>query len=147
MKLTPEQVAIKRSFRKNMLIHWRHGVQCYRVLFEVAKEMKWDDTFRDFGPDYDEIYRRISVIPSIGFIHPQSPCSRWLAVHYPKTSNAMFDGATDDEALAIWKKEKRVVIENRAFSSAKRTERRRCKTTHFVEARKLDKKHDWNTVK
>lgn len=84
-------------------------------------------------------------------MNPQSlAVTHYLAAFYPKTSDALYNGASKDEAYRILLSEKKIKADHsKAF--VLRPEVRKsdidAARTIFIRARSLDKKHDWHTVK
>jgi hypothetical protein len=78
--------------------------------------------------------------------------STYLAAWYPKTSAALFDGASKDAAYAILLSEKKQKINANQRKSAgasndAKKELMKAKAVKFIHLRELSKKHDWKTVK
>ena len=149
MILTPEQVAIRRVFRTSVLKHWRTSFYMTAVVGDVADSINGAILpleGKDFFVHMNEV---LGGIPSIGKFFWKSQVRAWLASHYPRTSQALFDGKTDEEVMTVWNKEKRTAIARKRdadrieFTRDKKVER----STKFIFARSLDKRSDWHTVK
>lgn len=71
---------------------------------------------------------------------------RYIAAFYPKTSAALFE--KNKKALQIfWKEKQQAPDPTKTLSHERRYQNKKDKTTMFVRARSLSKKHDWKTVK
>lgn len=99
LKLTERQVALRKAFRETLLRNWRSTGKT--MMFSVSI-----DVGEQFGISQYEAKQELSVLPSIRMFGDKTPLQAWLAKHYPSVSNAMFDGKTDEQALAIWSKAK-----------------------------------------
>ena len=97
MKLTARQSKIKRLFRDKLLHLWPVCAPMWLVFSHVNDEMGEKGIWRESG-----------AIPSIGTVFVIENCSGWLAKHYPKTSEALFNGCNAEKALIVWGKEKRI---------------------------------------
>lgn len=100
MKLTAIQVEMRTVFRNAILEHWRDNKR--PLMFGTVHAVK-----NHFSLSTDEAREEMSKVPSIGKFRMNMPVQAWLASHYRQVSNALFDGATDEKALAIWKVSKR----------------------------------------
>jgi hypothetical protein len=115
MILTPEQAQLKKAFRNAVLKHWRDADRF--KMFNIVPTMRVDGQFNLSPVD---IYIKIKELPSIRGFWDTMPVAAWLAKHYPKTSSALFAGADDAKALAIWKDEKYTVAATVRRSNAAR---------------------------
>lgn len=71
---------------------------------------------------------------------------RYIAAFYPKTSAALFE--KNKKALQIfWKEKQQAPNSKKTLSHERRYQNKKDKTTMFIRARSLSKKHDWKTVK
>ena len=77
--------------------------------------------------------------------------SRYIAMFYPNTSKALYDGIDKDICLKIFMKEKKrknmLDNDHPTMDNELAKERRHHRQTMTIKARSLDKRHDWNTVK
>lgn len=104
MKLTERQVKIKKIFRQKLLYLWPACATMVMVSHHVDYEVGGTGLFAE-----------MEAIPSIGKYWGMETCTVWLARHYPKTSNALFSGATHHQAMIVWSKEKRIPGKSSGF--------------------------------
>ena len=108
----------------------------------------------DFGmplDDGDHIAQH-DFVKSLNMPSVLTPTALYLARHYPKTSKALFDERSKDEALAIFLRERAMESrQKRKLSTRESLDRRNyardARRTRFIRARSLSKEHDWSTVK
>lgn len=153
IKLTPYQLAVKKSFRSNLIPLWkmdlRMGDLSERVFADCRPdELKivWSNGKEEKNEAFIKINEVYDSIPSIKRCYMLKHVKVWLSEHYPRTSDALFDGKNDAIVMAIWAKEKRVDRKD-VMQNLKKNEYRRKICTKTIKARSLSKKHDWNTVK
>ena len=72
----------------------------WRVVHEVEAEM-------GVAGAPNTILQEMETLPSIGRLFLSVEVTGWLAQNYRAVSNSLFDGASDEAALALWKNEKR----------------------------------------
>ncbi len=99
MKLNERQVELRAAFRDVLLKNWRSPGKTLMcgVYYDVADR---------FGIDKRVAKEELCALPSIRHFTDTTPIHVWLAKHYPAVSNAMFDGKSDDQCLAIWRTSK-----------------------------------------
>ena len=99
MKLDEHQIKLRAAFREVLLKSWRTPGKTlmFGVYYDVADRL---------GMDKAEALEALCALPSIRRFSDKTPIQVWLARHYPAVSNAMFDGKTDEQCLAIWKQSK-----------------------------------------
>ena len=89
--------------------------------------------------------KRVNKNPYNDSLHSQ--VAVYISAFYPKTSEALFSGASKDVAFGIFMKEKKTApFKKRVFNELK-AEDRKMRGVRTIKARSLDKRHDWNTVK
>lgn len=118
IKLTGRQVLLRRAFRECVLENWRSERKT--LMFSVTNDLS-----EMFSMDAKSIENELAEIPSIRAYRGKFPIQAWLARHYPAVSNAMFDGKTNEQCLAIWAKSKYTPAnsENGFMNRATRSER------------------------
>ena len=96
MILSAEQLAIRQFFRGIVIEHWLYHKESrmHAILKAVAVR---------FDLDSDDAYSQMSAIPSIGAFPKGQPLMAWLAASYPEISNALFDGASEEVVMRLWK--------------------------------------------
>lgn len=80
--------------------------------------------------------------------HVGQDITSWVAKHFAKANACLWDGKTE----LAWKwmasgKDTQPVRRARPNTQIAREVIRETRETHYISARSLDKKHDWNTVK
>ena len=144
MILSESQKTLKKEFRKAAIYAWRKDRTMNFVPGFILIEAKGESSLQEVI----SLELLLNEIPSIGVYFGIERTRVWLARHFPKTSNALFNKKTDDQVIAIWAKEKRTSGNDCMISAAAQAnELNRKKCTKFIRARSLSKKTDWHTVK
>jgi len=130
------------NFMRNLINEIRAGNNSLQAAvgksaYESSGELKKDKIILDRPktPSLEEmyIYRQASVWLS-KFFHPV-----WIAITEEKS---------DKEVIKLWiATSKKMTPQDVDWRNEQRKERKDRKTTYFIKARSLSKKHDWNTVK
>jgi hypothetical protein len=83
-------------------------------------------------------------------MRPTNGVATYLANHYPKTSNALFDGKSKEACLQVFMVEKgsKWLPKKQAGSAGEaREELKKTRSYLTIKMRSLSKNHDWKTVK
>jgi hypothetical protein len=76
---------------------WRKDWKLVWAIYQTQNEV--------FGPDADDKFREICNRPKTPRLCGTSTRGRarvWLARYFRRVSDALFDGATDEEAIKLW---------------------------------------------
>lgn len=145
MKLSDLHVALRIKFREKVINAWFSEKQKY--FFGIFGEMA-----EEVGTTPDEIRKALAEIPSIGFIHFDWQIRPWLARHYPKVSDALFDRGDRQIAMTLFVTknhvtDKRSVIKNVAASVRRNT--RKIDAIRTLNSEKGDRwaKTSWKVCK
>ena len=137
-----------RAFKKCLVDAWPNGkaANCaHMVMIDIGFPIHLIDGVWCVRRDIHEFTASINMIEPL----PSANVSTYLATHYPKTSSALFNGASKADALKIILKEKackKLQSGRGSFKEAKH-EAKKAASYRTIKMRSLSKKHDWNTVK
>lgn len=127
--------------RRELIKGWRLNGKIWQVMREIQDQVGGD------------LFSKMLTTPkgsvSISPYSAKTNTRVWMASRFRHVSDALFDGADDAEAMALFVKSRQA---NRRPRDKERLEStrefgRKIKTVHFIRLRDLSKEHDWNTVK
>jgi len=137
-----------RAFKKCLVDAWPNGraANCaHMVMIDIGFPIHLIDNLYCAHRDIHAFTTSINMpVPLLS-----ENMSTYLAKYYTKTSSALFNGASKEDALKIILKEKACKKLQRgtgSFEEAKK-EMKKASSYRRVKLRELSKKHDWNTVK
>lgn len=122
---------------------WREGWKMWRVM----------RNFVAYYGEEDNKYKVVEALPCGAHVELKSDASAWLADWYRPVSDALFAGATDEEACKLWRKTRREranYVEQYQRRNAQRKSRGEmaARTRAFgVWAKGWRAKHDWKVTK
>lgn len=106
------------------------------------------------GKSFDDTYVCINALKSGGHVFSKLPARAWLALYFKPVSDALWDGASDADAIVIWCRTPR---EKSRYFNMRRQETRksgyasrdlqRISIGHDVYASGWRAKFDWKVVK
>jgi len=137
-----------KAFKKCLVDAWPEGKVAY-----CAHMVMIDVKFPIHLMDADWCVRRDTdaFVQSINMPSPfvKANVSTYLAMYYPKTSAALFEGKSKEYAFKIIMGEKANKTPQKHNNSVQEARAAHKKAAGYmpVELRSLSKKHDWNTVK
>lgn len=137
-----------KAFKKCLVDAWpssRSEYCAHMVMIDVKFPVHLIDGCWCAMRDINAFLVSINMPPT----YAKANVSTYLANFYPKTSAALFDGKSKDEAFKIIMGEKANKKPGSKRGSIKeaREEYRKAEGYKMIDMRSLSKKHDWNTVK
>ena len=135
-----------KAFKKCLVDAWPTGkvTHCaHMVMIDVKFPVHLMDTWWCVMRDINAFALSINM-PSF---FAKTNVSTYLAMYYPKTSAALFEGKSKDEAFKIIMGEKADRSKRKTVYQEARAEFRKSDKYITIKARSLSKNHDWNTVK
>jgi hypothetical protein len=150
MILTDRQKKLRQAFREAIIDYWKSEYQCTRM-FGVVIECK-----KLLGGSEYDVEEELKAIPSIGFFGSQSTTHVWMGRYYAAIANALWDGKSKNEVLALWAKTKRAKtatpkrdeIEKKELSNLRKS-RKKLRAIAVLHKNMPDRwdKTDWNKCK
>ena len=135
-----------KAFKKCLVDAWPTGkvTHCaHMVMLDVKFPVHLMDTLWCVMRDINAFALSINMPTPFA----KTNVSTYLATYYPKTSAALFEGKSKDEAFKIIMGEKADRSNRKTVYQEARAESRKSDKYITIKARSLSKKHDWNTVK
>jgi len=149
MKLTERQIAIRRAFREHIVDVWHDHTKSrmFNARNVVAEKLQIPVI---------EVTDEFEKIPSIGHVRDSMPVHIWTAKYFNPVANALWDGKSKEQVLALWGKCKRTTdstpklgVTDRAEHAKIRKNHRKLQALAELAKNRPDRwqKTSWGTVK
>ncbi|EKD98776.1 MAG: hypothetical protein ACD_23C00277G0008 [uncultured bacterium] len=114
MKLTDTQILVRSAFREEVIDQWI--VNGKPFMFNIKNRIA-----ERLNMTVADVFEVMQSIPSIGFVSDTMPINVWTAKYFKLIANAMWEGKSRQQVLALWAKTKRTTDSNK-LSAAERSD-------------------------
>lgn len=123
MKLTEQQIMIRRAFREFVIDVWHDHTKpmMFNAKTVVAEKLQMATA---------DVIAEFEKIPSIGHIRGMMPVHVWVAKYFNPIANALWDGKNKEQVLTLWSKCKRTTDSTPKLSTLDRREHGKIRKNH-----------------